>query len=249
MKKLMSRVFVVYSILMIWINGCAQAPLAPSATPTLAPPTATATPKPNPKPMSISILPFYDYQDIQINVGNYSEELKAKDIQILAGLAQEMAQQKELLTPEQMYVLAIRFYDLGDKDTSIYWYYEAQFRAKLFQQAIEPAQYVTLADQAFKLNTAYDDFTRMAGEYVNGYAGCDLDNWVKFTQMVLADNTTPPALNQLFPDVLFVTEDRWQSINDEVSKGLATLIDYISKNGESIKQHRAQQDMDAKYCN
>lgn len=249
MKKLMYRVLVAYSIITIFISGCAQIPLLAPPTPTLAPPTATATPKPNPKPMSISILPFYDYQDIQINVGDYSEGLKAKDIQTLAKLAQKMAQQKERLTPEQMYVLAIRFYDLGDKDSSIYWYYEAQFRAKLFQQAIEPAQYITLADQAFKLNSAYDDFTRMAGEYVNGYAGCDLNNWVKFTQMVLADNTTPPALNQMFPDVLFVNEDRWQSINDEVLNGLATLIDYISKNGESIRQHRAQQNLDALYCN
>ncbi|MFT3895511.1 MAG: hypothetical protein QM730_28145 [Anaerolineales bacterium] len=249
MKKIMPRVFVVSVILMIWISGCMQTPLAISSTPTLAPPAATSTPKPSPKRMVVSILPYYDYQDIQIDVGNYSEELKAKDIQVLVQLAQEMAQKKELLTPEQMYVLAIRFYDLGDKDTSIYWYYEAQFRAKLFQQAIEPAQYIALTDQAFKLNTAYDDFTRMAGEYINGYAGCDLDNWVKFTQMVLADNTTPPALNQMFPDVLFVNENRWQSINDEVATGLAALIDYISKNGEAIKQRRAQQDMDAKYCN
>ncbi len=246
MKKLMSRVLVTYSILMILVSSCTQTPLAVFPTPT-PPPTATATPRPSPKPMSISILPFYDYQGTQINVGNYSERLKADDIQILAALAQEMAQQRDVLTPEQMYVLAIRFYDLGDKDTSIYWYYEAQFRAKLFQQAIEPAQYVTLADQAFKLNLAYDDFQRMAGEYVNGYAGCDLENWIKLTQLVLADNTTPPALNQMFPEVLFVTEDRWQSINDEVSKGLAKLIDYISNNGETIKRQRAQQNMDV-YC-
>lgn len=243
MRRSIFPVFLAYLLFMILSSGCAS--LLASPTPTSAPvPTAIPT-----KPMSVSVLPFYDSQEILINVGDFSERLRAGDLQTLTVIAQEMTLQKEVLTPELMYVLAIRLYDLGDKDNSIYWYYEAQFRARLFQQAIEPAQYVSIQDQTFKLTTAYDSFQHLAGEYINGYAGCDLDNWVKFTKMVMDDNQVPPELDQMFPDVLFVDREKWQGINNEVAAGLGKLIDYISKNGDSIKQQRAQQNMDARYCN
>jgi hypothetical protein len=198
--------------------------------------------------MSISVSPFYNSQGTQIQVGDYSERLKTNDLKTLTTTAQEMSQKKEALTPEQMYVLAIRLYDLGDKDNAVYWYYEAQFRARLFQQAIEPAQLMRTSDRTFQLTTAYDSFQKLAGEPINGYAGCDLDNWVKLMQTVKDANTVAPELDKIFPDVVFVKQDRWQTINDEVSAGLGKLIDYISNNGEAVKQQRAQQKMDARFC-
>lgn len=249
MKRLFLQVFFACSLIILSISGCTaeQTFLLPSPIPA----TATAlptTPAPTSIPMSISVLPFYDSQGAQIQVGGYSERLKTDDLQRLTAMAQEMAQQKEILTPEQMYVLAIRLYDLGDKDHSIYWYYEAQFRARLFQQAIEPAQYISVNDRTFELTTAYDSFQKLAGEYINGYAGCNLDNWVKFAKMVQENNPVPPKLDQIFPNVIFVEQDKWQAINDEVSAGLGKLIDYISKNGGTIKQQRAQQNMDSQFC-
>ncbi|HET9915213.1 MAG TPA: hypothetical protein VFQ13_25205 [Anaerolineales bacterium] len=251
MRKLFFPVFFACLFIIILMSGCTtgQTRLLLSPIPPTATPLPTRTPVPTSTSMSISVLPFYDSQGTQIQVGEYSEQLKTDDLQLLTAMAQEMAQQKEILTPEQMYVLAIRLYDLGDKDNSIYWYYEAQFRARLFQQAIEPAQYININDRTFELTTAYDSFQKLAGEYINGYAGCNLDNWVKFTKMVKDDNPVPPELHKIFPDVIFVKQEQWQAINDEVSVGLGKLIDYISENGETIKQQRAQQNMDSQFCN
>lgn len=226
--------------------GCGPVPSSQLPTAELAL-TLVPTPTRVITTMPIAVTPFYDSQGTQIDVGDYSQQLGIGHLEGLSALAQEMTEQKEALTPEQMYVLAIRFYDLGDRDQALYWYYEAQFRARLFQQAIEPVQMVRVGEPAFELSTAYDSFQQKAGEFINGYAGCDLENWVQIATIVVNDNPTPPELDQLFPGVLFVERNQWQNINNEVAAGLGNLIDYISANGESIKQQRAQQNMD-QYC-
>lgn len=251
MNKSIGAVLLSSLLLLVSMSGCAPTsatdlPAAHVAV-TLVP-THTPLPAKVSVAMPIAVTPFYDSEGPQISVGSYSQRLGLTDLTALNGLAQEMAEQKHLLTPEEMYVLAIRFYDLGDKDESVYWYYEAQFRAKLFQQAIEPAQMVRVGETTFKLTTAYDSFQQLAGDFINGYAGCDLENWVRITTMVKDDNSKVPELDEIFPDVLFVERTQWQLINNEVAAGLGGLIDYITQNGESIKLQRERSDMDAKYC-
>jgi hypothetical protein len=238
------------SIFVVSIAGCTTAPATGLPAAQLA---VTPVPTPTPLPtkvsvsMPITVTPFYDSQGPQITVGDYSQRLGITDLDALTTLAEEMAEQKHVLTPQEMYVLAIRLYDLGDRDGSVYWYYEAQFRAKLFQQAIEPAQLVRVGEPTFELTTAYDSFQQLAGEFINGYAGCDLDNWIRITSLVMNDNPSPPELDQIFPDIIFVEREQWQGINDNVTTGLAVLINYIAENGELIKQQRAQQNLD-RYC-
>lgn len=224
-------------------TGLPRADLALTLAPTSSPvPTEIYTPVP------IAIAPFYDSDGPQINVGEYSQRLGNTDVDALATLAREMAEQKDALTPQEMYVLAIRLYDLGEKDGAVYWFYEAQFRAKLFQLAIEPAQMVRVGEPTFELTAAYNSFQKLAGDFINGYAGCDMDNWIRITTQVMNDNPNPPELDQMFPDVIFVKREQWQEINNNVATGLAVLINYISDNGELIQRQRAQQNLD-RYCN
>ena len=163
-------------------------------------------------------------------------------------LAEEMARQKDELTPEQMFVLAIRLYDFGEKDHSVYWFYEAQFRAKLFLKSLDADHFAGISEMSSGLLTSYDAFTGLAGEYINGYAGCDVDNWVKIASTVKDANTTPPELDKLFPEAVFVARSQWQGINDEVAAGLGALIDELSKTKESIRQQREVNNLDARYC-
>lgn len=249
MNRLIYAVFLS-SILLVSMSGCTAAAatsLPPANVAVTLAPTHTPIPTKVKVSMPIAVTPFYDSQGPQINVGDYSPRLGITDLEALTTLAQEMADQKQLLTPEEMYVLAIRLYDLGDRDGAVYWYYEAQFRAKLFQQAIEPNQMVRVGEPTFELTTAYDSFQKLAGNFINGYAGCDLDNWIRIATVVMNDNPSPPELDQIFPNIIFVERTQWQSINKNVATGLAVLIDYIAENGELIKQQRAQQNMD-QYC-
>lgn len=244
MKKLVLLVFS-FALPLIVVNGCAALPLPliPTLTPEPAPAQLTSNP-----PIPILVPRFYDSESLQIRVGPYSQQLGTVDLQELTALKEEMARQKEELTPEQMFVLAIRLYDLGEKDDSVYWFYEAQFRAKLFLKTLDSDHIAGISELSAGLLASYDAFTKLAGEYINGYAGCDVDNWVKIATTVKDDNSKPPELDKIFPEAVFVERSQWQGINDEVAAGLGVLIDQLSQTKESIRQQRVANDLDARYC-
>ena len=244
MKKLALLVFSI-ALLLNFVNGCAAIPLPliPTLTPEPAP-----TQQPSNPPIPVLVPRFYNSEGLQIRVGNYSQQLGTHDLQELTVLAEEMARQKDLLTPEQMFVLAIRLYDLGEKDHSVYWFYEAQFRAKLFLQTLDADHFAGISELTSQLLSSYDAFTQLAGEYINGYAGCDVDNWVKIARTVKDDNPQPPELDKIFPEAVFVERSQWQGINDEVAAGLGVLIDQISQTKEVIRLQREANNLDALYC-
>lgn len=234
-----------FALSVILVNACAPGLLPLIPTPT---PEPTTVPQVTNPPIPVLVPRFYDSEGLQIRVGDYSRQLGTDDIRELALLEQEMAQHRDRLTPEQMFVLAIRLYDLGEKDTSVYWFYEAQFRAKLFLKTLDADHIAGVSEQSAGLLASYEAFTKLAGEYINGYAGCDVDNWVKIAKLVQDDNPTPPELDKLFPEAAFVDRSQWQGINDEVAAGLGVLIDRLSETKESIREQRAGTDQDARYC-
>lgn len=240
----MNRIgFIVICVMVVlggMMIGCAPLPVAPTETP--IPPT------PSIAPMPVAVSPFYNFETNQINVGTYSEQLNTNDPGKLAALAEEMAKQKQALTPEQMFVLSIKLFDIGDSNNAVYWFYEAQFRAKLFQIAIDPLKLARIGDPSVELPAAYSAFTQVSGEYINGYAGCDIENWITIAKMVKDNNPEPPNLGTLFPNVAFVESSQWQSLNDEVADGLDQFINYLSNNREAVQQQRQANNADAQYC-
>jgi len=235
--------FIIVSALVVFgvIIASCSLPLS-SATNIDTPPTSTYSPIP------VAVPPFYDSTTLQINVGGYSEQLGTFDFKELSSLVEEMTAKKDELTPEQMFVLAIRLFDLGDNDKAVYWFYEAQFRAKLFSIALDSAHTGSIGDPSFELPTAYNSFTQLTTEWINGYAGCDIDNWVSIAQMVRDDNPTPPDLNKIFPGVVFLEKSQWSLLNQHVAEGLDGLISYLLNNRETIQQQRKQNNTDARFC-
>jgi len=235
--------FIVVSVIVIFgvlIIGCA--PSQVSSTKIAIPPTSTYSPLP------IAVSPFYNSEGHQVEVGSFSQQLSTSDFQELSAVVQEMAKQKDVLTPEQMFVLSIRLFDLGDNDHAVYWFYEAQFRAKLFLIALDPSHVGSIGDPSFELPTAYNAFTQLSGEYINGYAGCDIENWVSIAETVRNDNPKPPDLEKLFPGVVFVESSQWQMLNDQVAAGLGVLTNYLSENKGTIQQQRKDNNADARFC-
>lgn len=116
-------------------------------------------------------------------------------------------------------------YDLGEKDQSVYWFYEARFRAKLFLKTIDTTHVGSIGELSSGVLGSYEAFTELAGKYINGDAGCDVDNWVKIARTVKDDNPKPPELDKIFPKAVLVKRSQWQGINDEVTVGLGVLID------------------------
>jgi hypothetical protein len=258
MKKSIGSIFLAIVFLTVLLSGCAPAPtpVPPTFTPlprdTPLPtktPVPTKTPIPSKPPeIQIYISPFYDSDGPKIDVGNYSKELSAANIDELLPVIEKMRENKALLTPEQMYVAAIRLYEYSAKDEATYWFYEAQFRMRLFLAALDKDKIGGIGSKAFELESAYGAFYQLAGPYFNGYAGCDLDNWIRIIHTVQNNNKTSPDLSTIFPDVSFMPKDGWQALNDETSSGMNQLVDYIEQNRSTWKQQRDVNNLDEIFC-
>lgn len=60
---------------------------------------------------------------------------------------------------EILYVLAIRFYDLGRKEDDIYWFYTAQFHRNIYAKMVENA--AGIGNPAFEQLQAQSTFNEI----------------------------------------------------------------------------------------
>jgi len=195
-------------------------------------------------PMPIYITPFYASNGPQISVGEKSKALQNADADTILQLSNELKKQRDKLRVEVMYVLAIRLYDLGQKDEAIYWFYTAQFRARVFGGILADSKALS---GAFELKEAYNAFFQLVGPYVNGYAFGDLASLEKTLLVVLEESKSMPNYAELYPGISFVPEDKRAETNAEVSKGLSDLIESLKTNAAQIKEQRAKSGVEGKY--
>lgn len=85
----------------------------------------------------IYVEPWYNSEPFTIQVGKFSDVLKSEDVKKLQSTADVIRAEIDNTPIETLYVLAIRFYDLGQKDDAVYWFYTAQFRRNLYARMIE----------------------------------------------------------------------------------------------------------------
>ena len=86
----------------------------------------------DPAHIEVYITPYYNSKGPAVDVGPFSNGLAAKsESEFLAAIAKMKASWETLNFPE-VYVAAIRLYDLGFRKDSIYWFYSAQYRGRLF---------------------------------------------------------------------------------------------------------------------
>lgn len=195
----------------------------------------------------IYVTPFYNSQGPEVDVGKFSNALKTDDVKELENTIKSMLTEKDTLTPEQMFVASIRLYELGKKDEAVYWFYEAQYLARIFVNATKNAG--GLGNKGFELKHAYGSFLQLAGETINGYAGCDPDKWIATLKKVNKNNQKTPNLDLIFPGVSFVEKETWDGIRKRNSEGMEGLIGSIEQSKPTWKQQRATNNQDEKYCN
>lgn len=199
-------------------------------------------------PLPIYVTPYYDSKGPQVRVGKWSAALAGADRSSIAGVAAAMAREQPTLTVAAMYVLAIRLYDLGERDAALRWFYAAQYRARLFHALLDPARVGTMGSPAFELNAAHAAFQQLAGPYLNGYAGCDRDKWLAAIAVVRAEHRRPVDLAALHPSVAFVPAGQWVARNDEVNAGLGKLAEHLETRWEEMRAQRAANDADRRFC-
>ena len=123
--------------------------------------------------VAIYVQPYYESGRTaeappKVNIGATFNPLLAsmRKQDILAARDRILADPK-LVTPMTMMVLAIRLYDIGQRDDAAFWFYAAKDR------------YITLADVVDigaaglgGVEEAVKNFVTLAGPFINGYAFC-----------------------------------------------------------------------------
>ena len=132
--------------------------------------------------VDVYVTPFYTSEGPTVKVGRFSSGLAAvKEEEVLATISQ-MKKDWDRLTFAELYVIAIRLYDLGYRKESIYWFYSAQYRGRQFSALLDQSHVGEIGSAGFELLQAQNAFYQLVGPYINGYAFGDVDGLVQIVE-------------------------------------------------------------------
>ena len=199
-----------------------------------------AQPEINPSHIDAYVTPYYDSKEPQISVGRFSSGLaSAKADDFLTTIAQ-MKKDWDRLTFPELYVAAIRLYDLGYRKEAVYWFYSAQYRGRQFGVLLDQAKMGSIGSPGFELLHAQNAFYQLVGTYINGYAFGDTDGLVKIVERVQKEGRRIPDLEAAYPGVTFRSKSEWPSANAELADGMNQLISMLKEKKDDIKRQRVE---------
>jgi len=201
----------------------------------------------DPTRIEVYITPFYNSKGPVIEVGRFSSGLAAKNESEFVATISKMKQSWDTLNFPETYVAAIRLYDLGFRKESIYWFYSAQYRGRLFATLIDRDKMGSMGDPGFELFQAQNAFQQLVGPYINGYAFGDIDQLVPIIEKVQREGNTVPDLTKIYSRVTFKPKSEWDTGNRGLNDGLTKLLTTLKNEKASIKQQRIEHGTEAKF--
>jgi hypothetical protein len=201
----------------------------------------------DPAKIDAYITPYYNSAGPVIKVGTFSAGLGSKNDGEFVATIHAMKKQWNELTFYQMYVGAIRLYDLGYRNDAIYWFYSAQYRGRQFALLVDQNKMGSIGSTGFELFHAQGAFLELAGPYVNGYAFGDTDSLTKIIRRVQSENRSVPNLRAIYPGVVFTDAATWKSKNLQLNQGLDGLTAMLASQKDQIKQQRTQNGTEAQF--
>jgi hypothetical protein len=201
----------------------------------------------DPAHIEVYVTPFYNSKGPAVDVGPFSSGLAAKsESEFLATIAKMRASWETLNFPET-YAAAIRLYDRGFRKDSIYWFYSAQYRGRLFATLIDQEKMGTIGSPGFELFQAQNAFQQLVGPYINGYAFGDIDQLIPIIGRVQREGKVVPDLTKIYPGVAFKSKTEWDAGNKGLNEGLTKLLITLKNEKASIKQQRIERGMEEKF--
>jgi hypothetical protein len=201
----------------------------------------------DPARIEIYVTPYYNSKGPVIDVGRFSSGLAAKGESEFAAMISKMQQSWDTLNFPEMYVAAIRLYDLGFRKESIYCFYSAQYRGRLLATLIDQEKMGSMGDPGFELVLAQNAFQQLVGPYINGYAFGDIDQLIPIIERVQREGKAVPDLTKIYPNVTFKKKSEWDAGNKGLNAGLTKLLMTLKDQKASIKQQRIERGMEAKF--
>lgn len=126
--------------------------------------------------IDVYVLPYYEAAQSKngrphVAVARHFDHLLSSNKRAdIAAVRDMIHAQPERITPMTLMVLAIRLYDVGLRDDSVFWFYVAKDRFITLAEVLD----MRSPDLA-PVGTATRDFAALAGQTINGYAFCDID--------------------------------------------------------------------------
>src|SRR3954467_7083147 len=201
----------------------------------------------DPAHIEVYITPYYNSKGPAIDVGPFSNGLAAKNETEFVATIAKMKKSWDTLNFAETYVAAIRLYDLGFRNESIYWFYSAQYRGRLFATLIDREKMGSIGNPGFELFQAQNAFQTLVGPYINGYAFGNIDELVPIIERVQRQGKVVPDLTKIYPRVTFKPNSEWDAGNKALNEGMAKLLVTLKNEKASIKQQRIERGMEAKF--
>src|ERR1043166_4205243 len=195
----------------------------------------------------IYVTPYYNSKGPVIDVGPVTSGLAAKSESAFVATISKMKESWATLNFPETYVAAIRLYDLGFRKESIYWFYSAQYRGRLFATLIDRDRMGSIGDPGFELFQAQNAFQQLVGPYINGYAFGDIDQLIPIIERVQREGKAVADLTKIYPRVAFKPKSEWDTGNKGLNDGLTKLVVTLRNEKASIKKQRIEHGMEAKF--
>ena len=199
-------------------------------------------------PIPLYVTPYYNAEGPEINVGPLGQALQYATPDTIGPMAEALGPALAYQPAVVLFVLALRLFDLGQRDEGLYWFYQAQYRARLLHRLLDPVQTGQMFDPAFDLESAHGAFMDLAGPYFNGYAGCSSERWLGTIERVRADNQTVPAFSLMYPELALRPAAEWPALHQEVNDGLAQLAEALRAGWDEMQAARRANGTHAKFC-
>ena len=205
------------------------------------------------KRIDIYVTPYYEAAKggaaPKVAVGKtYDTLLASNSREDIVRARDDINRNSSLVTPMTMMVLAIRLYDVGLRDDSVFWFYAAKDR------------FMTLAGvsdiksrELAQVEDAVKNFAILAGPVINGYAFCDVARQQEIREKAMKWVIDNPYKAIFLPQVPALPGDREQNLKKailEIKTAAQKEREYLAKpaNVAELKAKRKQNDADAMFC-
>jgi hypothetical protein len=208
---------------------------------------AAQQPEINPSHIDVYVTPYYSSKGPEVSVGRFSSGLASKNETDFVATIAEMKKDWDRLTFPELYVGAIRLYDLGYRKEAVYWFYSAQYRGRQFGVLLDQSKMGSIGSSGFELLHAQNAFYQLVGPYINGYAFGDMDGLTKIVERVQKEGGRIPDLQAAYPGVTFKNKSEWESANTDLANGMNKLISMLKEKKDEIKRQRLERGMEEKF--
>ena len=192
--------------------------------------------------IEIYVAPFYHSQGPRVKVGRFSDGLAGKEAEVLATLS-EMRKDWDRLAFPELYVAAIRLYDLGYRKEAVYWFYTAQYRGRQFGALLDKSQVGGLGSAGVELLEAQNAFVQLLAPYINGFGFGDIDSLLQTVEKVRREAEKLPDLEATYPGVTFKRKSEWNIVNADLADSMKKFITVVQSSKADIQLQRSAQGM------